>query len=241
MALAVAVPAHAYTVLGWAWPSDYTGVPCGTKSVPFRECTIGFVYDSTITSRGWDGAVRGGAYDWCYANDPDHANSSDFCFEDLTYAGGLKSVGDASAYGVTVAASNEGGKDASGSIPLGYSQVTLKACCNARVSSSSPNYIMLLGDHVDVNSNAAVSWYAGGSTVPAGKVDLKTVATHEFGHAAGLNHTGAAVNQPPAPVMHCYTGTGYANYGQTDDFNGLRYLYGGNNAGRWGTPRTAPC
>jgi hypothetical protein len=61
---------------------------------------------------------------------------------------------------------------------------------------------------------------------------------HEFGHALGLAHPG----QGPVtvgPVMNCVLYYGIQYPGISDDFNGLRWIYGGNNAA-YGEPVSSP-
>lgn len=74
------------------------------------------------------------------------------------------------------------------------------------------------------------NWTTGGAT----QVDLQSVALHEFGHAAGLNHslTGAAV------MFASYTNGTVKRTPHSDDVDGLKAIYGATGGGA--TPTNSP-
>lgn len=70
--LAAAPPAEAFSTLQQEW-DGYGSTLCGNASAKlgsWHPCYIGFSYDTSITSRGWQSVVRAGALDWCYHDDP---------------------------------------------------------------------------------------------------------------------------------------------------------------------------
>lgn len=79
-----------------------------------------------------------------------------------------------------------------------------------------PNSGALAGDaHFD----EAESWTINIPT-GAGKIDLVTVAAHEFGHSLGLRHS----NVPGALMFPSYSGP--KRFLHSDDINGIRQIYG---------------
>ena len=219
---------------------DDGGLPCGSASPAYlyRACDIAFVYDSTITGRGWDSVVRAGAYDWCYVNDP-YTGTSDFCWEDYTYNGGLPTVGIYGNYGVNVTAADLGGYNSQGFIILGEEGYSYT---NALYAGN--DFYGLVHGYVEISTDSAISWYVNSSqgsyTVPSGYIDMQTTVTHELGHGLGLNHPVQTDTGPGTPVMGCVENSGIYNHGSSYDFNGMRYIYDSYNSA-WGTPVTPPC
>ena len=80
-----------------------------------------------------------------------------------------------------------------------------------------PNSGPLAGDaHFDESENWTINIPVG-----AGKIDLVTVAAHEFGHSLGLRHS--SVNG--AMMFPSYTGP--RRFLHSDDISGIRNIYGG--------------
>ena len=96
LGLAGAVPASGFAVENPRWTVDagtqgsYLKPPCGEPNYggyPATTCYVSFQYSADIRARSWDGAIRGGAYNWCNQPDPrtTPALNQDFCYEDYTY------------------------------------------------------------------------------------------------------------------------------------------------------------
>lgn len=91
------------------------------------------------------------------------------------------------------------------------------------------NYITKIRMRFDENE----SWYSGSGSVSSSRLDLRSVATHEFGHAVGVAHTqtsrcGSSVSELRRPTM-CPTYNYGKSYGRTledDDENAIQSLYG---------------
>lgn len=233
--LLIAAPsAYAFATLSQEWDGDGTN-QCGSTTAKlgtFRPCDVGFYYDSSITSRGWDAAVRAAAYDWCYHNDPNHGNQPDFCWEDVSNGGGTA--------GADISAADLGGAGANGSIVLGQDYNTAQFVAGYWVLTHNDS---LTNAQVQLNDNAAATWYVNSGTsytVPSNSWDFQTNAMHELGHALGLNHPTQFDSGPGTPVMACELYAGVYNHGSADDINGELWLYGGENS-QWGSPQQSPC
>lgn len=234
VALWTSSPATGFSSLGQEWDSDGTN-QCGnttamTPLLTYRPCNILFSYDSSITSRGWDAVVRGGAYNWCYHSDPYQGNHSDFCWEDGTYIGG--NIG---AY----VSAGDMGQNADGSWVAGTdSNVATQTQWSVITHNNTISYA-----DVQLNTNSKIPWYVNANssyTVPASSFDLQTTVSHEMGHALGLNHPQHDDYGSTDPVMSCVQHLGMYNHTSTDDAHGQLWLYGGENSA-WGSPQASPC
>lgn len=93
------------------------------------------------------------------------------------------------------------------------------------------NYITKMRMRFDENE----SWYSGSGSVSSSRLDLRSIATHEFGHAVGVAHTqnsrcSSSVSELRRPTM-CPTYNYGRSYGRTledDDENAIQSLYGEN-------------
>lgn len=70
-----------------------------------------------------------------------------------------------------------------------------------------------------VLDNRNFNWYVGTGTPPSGYYDTQTVWLHEFGHGAGLGHSGV-----DGAVMEPYY-EGVRRVLHPDDISGISYLY----------------
>lgn len=88
------------------------------------------------------------------------------------------------------------------------------------VTANGYNWIL----HTDTLYRNAFSWYAGSSTTgcTGTTYDLQGIATHEIGHAYGLNHAGDATQVMYASAPPCDTGDRLLGSG---DHKGLMFIY----------------
>lgn len=82
---------------------------------------------------------------------------------------------------------------------------------------------------IDMKLDSAENWYTGTGTPGSAQKDLRFIATHEFGHGLGLEHSQSA-NCPGgssnATMCAGYTnGTTHLRSLQSDDNSGLQFLY----------------
>lgn len=96
------------------------------------------------------------------------------------------------------------------------SGATLAVTCTwSRRGASGPEFV-----EFDMKFDPAWEWTAGANPV----YDLQSVATHEFGHALGLDH--ATGNCPGAVMCPTYIQGSFVHALTEDDRAGLRALYG---------------
>lgn len=88
-----------------------------------------------------------------------------------------------------------------------------------------PGVIVFMSLTMDNSEN----WYVGTGVPPSNSTDVRSIATHEFGHGLGLAHTGGIYcpgNTNNATMCLGYPlGSYWARTLEGDDRNGLRYLY----------------
>jgi hypothetical protein len=77
----------------------------------------------------------------------------------------------------------------------------------------------------DLVVNNARTWNSYGGALNSSKLDLKRVLVHELGHVLGLDHPDTAI--PPQTLVSIMNSTvGNLEIPQTDDLNGISYMYG---------------
>lgn len=190
-------------------------------------CYVSYQLSSDIAARGWGGAIRGAAYNWCLHPSPYTGLQEVFCYEDYTSNSGCHFNCDQ----VSIGTQDLGGPNPDGTQQVGVTYIS---------GSDSSTYTF---SHVDVymSTNSSIKWYVpNGQPIGSDQSDLTAFAMHELGHALGLGHPG---HGPVAsgPVMNCvlYYGTRYS--GVADDFNGELYLYDNANKAHYGDPVNSPC
>jgi hypothetical protein len=129
--------------------------PCGEPNFggyPATTCYVSFQYPADIVARGWDGAVRGGAYNWCNQADPHTtpALAQDFCYEDYTYNTGCA----VNCNQVTVGTQDLGDPNPDGTQTVGLTQIS---------GSDAATYEFT---HVDIymSTNSHINWYVPTAT-----------------------------------------------------------------------------
>lgn len=233
--LAQASPAGAWANYGpdnSIWKTLLGGQVCGSHSTDgggaYVACRIRFAVSSTASAHsGWRSALGVGAARWCNIFDSDHG-VADLCYVDYTSGGGT------GGHGVTIGASNLGGRNAMGGIVYGNETHTY---------STDPYsaYGIKNTSTVTMNDNPGVGWYVSSNTsssyaVPSGAVDMQTVIVHETGHSSGFGHPTKVASSSSPVMTACYNG-GFTNFGLTDDGNADRWHYGGF-ASKYGSPGT---
>ena len=115
-----------------------------------------------------------------------------------------------------------GGGGTNGSNTVGWgvqSGSVLAVTCSWFENSGSPRPAI----EFDMQFDPGWNWTTGGAT----QVDLQSVALHEFGHAAGLNHSASA-----SAVMYASYSSGTVKQTPAqDDIDGLISIYGGVGGG----------
>jgi hypothetical protein len=123
---------------------------------------------------------------------------------------------------------------ASGFSCNGTQGAMLNACTNTRTSGSTTDYSSrsrqkIVEFDMRFNGDPAVrSWYAGVGTTPCGGCfDLWSIASHEWGHVAGVDHPGHTANNR-WQTMYDTTNSGeiYPRTLGRSDWLGLHRLYG---------------
>lgn len=71
----------------------------------------------------------------------------------------------------------------------------------------------------DTHFDTAENWTVNSLDMNTATIDITQVATHEIGHAIGLDHTSTPNSLLNPVYTEAFSGT------QTDDVNGVRYLY----------------
>jgi hypothetical protein len=125
-----------------------------------------------------------------------------------------------------------GGGGTNGSNTVGWgvqSGSVLAVTCSWFENSGSPRAAI----EFDMQIDPGWSWTTGGAT----QVDLQSVALHEFGHAAGLNHSASS-----SAVMYASYSSGSIKQTPTqDDITGLIAIYGAVGGGSaTNTPTNTP-
>ncbi len=100
--------------------------------------------------------------------------------------------------------------------------------------------------HSDICFDSDESWHTSSTTPSSLKLDARSVATHEFGHALGLGHTqstrcGLSVSESSRPTM-CPTygyGKTWSRTLESDDRNGVEAQYSNNLASTSTAPAAA--
>jgi hypothetical protein len=250
-ALSGSTVAHAaFSYEGQDWYIDSNGDFCGTSPFLFGgwngTCYIPFTYSGDFVNRGWDASARYAAYEWCYAADPDHGNSQDFCWLD-NYPGTITN-----GIGVSGDIGDLGGRHANGVIPLGiawYSSYcgfpfTDRCDMNDAHIRISDNSLLTDPNANDLGSGCKGEpewyWIGGPGNMDGCRYSMIQNTEHEYGHTVGLAHP---INGPNSnnPIMQCVQGPGDNRGPSTDDLNGLRWIYGGQDSARWGSPISSPC
>ena len=125
-----------------------------------------------------------------------------------------------------------GGGGTNGSNTVGWgvqSGAVLAVTCSWFENTGSPRAAI----EFDMQFDPGWSWTTGGAT----QVDLQSVALHEFGHAAGLNHSADS-----SAVMYAsYTSGSVKQTPAQDDISGLIAVYGAVGGGSpTSTPTNTP-
>lgn len=83
--------------------------------------------------------------------------------------------------------------------------------------------------YVSFKYDTAEDWYVGGGVPGANQIDLQSIATHEFGHGLGLDHTSGIYcpgNTNNATMCTTYViGSYFVRTLEGDDRNGVNTLY----------------
>lgn len=80
---------------------------------------------------------------------------------------------------------------------------------------------------IEIKYDQSENWYVGSGLPGSNQLDLRSTATHEFGHALGLNHTQSANCSSPKATMCPTQSLGSTEFRslETDDKNGVTAAY----------------